>query len=253
MIELGPSSSHDEEGIGALSPSRLVQALSGEGGLCGAEAHLALLLLGPPDDAWLVATQLVRELCRRELHSRDRRSPVRGEEASLLGMLVTAADDLGRPPKMREFDAIACGHPEWKSAATIARRFGSWDRALAEAGLLDLAITAALRHLGGWRQGRRRAEYSRERLIEVLQWCARALHHGALRYVRVQQFNDWRERTRFEAARRGETLDLPCHLHYYKPELFGGWLVACSEAGLSGVPQQARRPAQQSRPGRHGE
>lgn len=211
----------------------LAEALAGGPPVTAADAHLGLLLAGPEEIAWTVSTRLHAALCRRALNRLTDRSPHKAEEEAMLGALVEAADQLGRAPSMDEFNAAGQSKPWW-SAATIARVFGSWKRALAKAGLLSLEETASvLSRRPDWRTGRRKPRYADERLVEVLRWCARIVHGGAHRYVTVRQFLDWREAELVAARRRGEDLQLPSRHQYGR---LGSWPEACQTAGLSHCP-----------------
>lgn len=71
---------------------------------------------------------------RRVMHVQRRREPsVRWPEPRILDALRAWNDAHGAPPSLREWRRAAKAHP---SAATVQRVFGSWNGAVAAAGLI---------------------------------------------------------------------------------------------------------------------
>jgi hypothetical protein len=58
--------------------------------------------------------------------------PIRYSDRELLEMLQDYADLFGRPPTQSAINK----HPDYPSASTFVRRFGSWNNAIREAGLI---------------------------------------------------------------------------------------------------------------------
>lgn len=186
-------------------------------------------MAGPEEVAWDVCQRVQTALLRRSL-ARVEKSPDKRDSDAMLGLLVDVADQLGRTPTTDEFNQANTSCPWW-TAATIARAFGSWRHALAKAGLLSPAETVAvLSRQPNWRGPQLQPRVSEERLIEVLRWCARAIHDGRLNYVSVRQYLDWRDGELLAARKRGEELLLPSRHQFAR---LGSWPEANRKAGLS--------------------
>jgi hypothetical protein len=109
----------------------------------------------------------------------------------------------------------------WPTRNTVTRRFGSWQAALAAAGLADRAASSA-----DGREARRagaearaaRAAAQRERVLEALRQCAAAIGHAPA----AMEFFRWR---------LAEAPASPTQGTVYR--LFpGGWPAVLSAAGL---------------------